>query len=203
VTSDHRTDTSRERLIAAAQEAFVEHGYAGLTVGAIAKRAGFTTGAVYAHFASKEELVAEALAQAIEGRIGEILAGAARASSPAEAAHRLLVDILTTPLEPSDVLVLHGVAAATGDDARAALHPRLMQIVEVIRGLLERGREDGVVDADVELDVFLHMATTLALGSVAVKVLELPPPDEEQLLSVIARFEEAFAPRPAESDTSA
>ena len=47
---------SKERtfdaLLAAAQRTFVEHGYHGATIDAIAGEAGFTKGAVYAHFDS-------------------------------------------------------------------------------------------------------------------------------------------------------
>jgi AcrR family transcriptional regulator len=52
---------TREALIRAAGEVFVERGFAGSSVEAIAERAGFTRGAFYANFAGKEELFAEVL----------------------------------------------------------------------------------------------------------------------------------------------
>jgi AcrR family transcriptional regulator len=52
---------TREALIRAAGEVFVERGFAGSSVEAIAERAGFTRGAFYANFSGKEELFAEVL----------------------------------------------------------------------------------------------------------------------------------------------
>lgn len=52
---------TRRALLAAAGEIFVERGFAGTSVEAIAERAGYTRGAFYSNFASKEELFAEVL----------------------------------------------------------------------------------------------------------------------------------------------
>ena len=51
----------RQRLIAAAAEAFAESGYSAATVDYIALRAGFTKGAVYSNFGSKQGLFAAVL----------------------------------------------------------------------------------------------------------------------------------------------
>ncbi|WP_166968576.1 TetR/AcrR family transcriptional regulator [Brevibacterium atlanticum] len=51
----------RRRLIAAAAEEFTEHGYGAATVDDIALRAGFTKGAVYSNFRSKQGLFAAVL----------------------------------------------------------------------------------------------------------------------------------------------
>lgn len=53
----------RRRILAAAADVFVESGYAAASLAGIARRAGFTKGAVYSNFASKQELFAELLAQ--------------------------------------------------------------------------------------------------------------------------------------------
>jgi AcrR family transcriptional regulator len=51
--------STRERLLAAAQELIEEGGYAAASVVAIADRAGVASGTLYRHFASKEELFVE------------------------------------------------------------------------------------------------------------------------------------------------
>ena len=51
--------STRERLLAAAQELIEEGGYGGASVMAIAERAGVAAGTLYRHFASKEELFVE------------------------------------------------------------------------------------------------------------------------------------------------
>jgi AcrR family transcriptional regulator len=52
---------TRQKLLEAAGEVFVERGLHRTSVEAIAERAGFTRGAFYSNFASKEELFAELL----------------------------------------------------------------------------------------------------------------------------------------------
>jgi AcrR family transcriptional regulator len=58
-----RQAATRARLLDAAAQLIAERGYAGASVGDIAAAAGFTKGAFYAHFASKEELFAQLAAQ--------------------------------------------------------------------------------------------------------------------------------------------
>lgn len=57
-----RTDV-RDRLLAAAADEFTERGYAAAKLTDIADRAGFTKGAVYSNFESKQALFAELLAR--------------------------------------------------------------------------------------------------------------------------------------------
>lgn len=47
---------TRQRLLESSRELFSEHGYHSMSMAAIAKRAGFTTGALYANFQSKADL---------------------------------------------------------------------------------------------------------------------------------------------------
>ena len=54
-------DRTRARILQAAYEVFAENGLDGASVEAICDRAGFTRGAFYSNFESKEQLFAEAL----------------------------------------------------------------------------------------------------------------------------------------------
>jgi AcrR family transcriptional regulator len=56
MTREERRLQTRERLLAAAAEVFASRGYHAASVDQVAERAGFTTGAVYSAFGSKEEL---------------------------------------------------------------------------------------------------------------------------------------------------
>lgn len=57
---------TRAALLAAAEEELARRGYHGATLDGIAAAAGFTKGAVYAHFRNKEELFLELLAAGLE-----------------------------------------------------------------------------------------------------------------------------------------
>ena len=62
-SKEHKQET-RQRIVAAAAQAFRERGVAHVGVSEIMGSAGLTHGGFYAHFRSKDELVAEAMAQA-------------------------------------------------------------------------------------------------------------------------------------------
>ncbi|MFL6240231.1 MAG: TetR/AcrR family transcriptional regulator [Actinomycetes bacterium] len=55
-TRDRRRAHTRELLLDAAEEVFAARGFEGASLDDIAKTAGYTRGAIYKHFANKEEL---------------------------------------------------------------------------------------------------------------------------------------------------
>ena len=69
-------ERTREQIVSAAARAFREEGVAGVSVPELMGRAGLTHGGFYAHFGSKEDLVASALAHACEESRGRLQAAA-------------------------------------------------------------------------------------------------------------------------------
>ena len=67
--SKDKAAENRRALLQTASRLFRKHGIGGIGVAEIAKEAGLTHGAVYAHFASKEALAAEAFAYGLEGNM--------------------------------------------------------------------------------------------------------------------------------------
>lgn len=62
-STPHKTRFTREKILAAAAKNFRERGYGAVTLREIAKTAGMTTGSLYYHFDSKEDVVREVLIQ--------------------------------------------------------------------------------------------------------------------------------------------
>src|SRR5947209_17036059 len=79
--------TTRERILAAAAEVFAERGYEGAAVSDIARRAGFTTGAIYGRFRDKAELLLEVVRGVLESQQDAALL-AAQAAEGGEVAAR-------------------------------------------------------------------------------------------------------------------
>jgi AcrR family transcriptional regulator len=92
LTRSEQQGRTRAALLDAAAEVFVERGFQGASVEAIAARAGFTRGAFYSNFASKDELFAELLQDRVYA------AYRAMAASAAEA------DVQPTPRESGELL---------------------------------------------------------------------------------------------------
>src|SRR5438128_3315427 len=66
VSREHAAQ-NRERILDAATARFRERGFEGIGVADLMKEAGLTHGGFYGHFASKEDLIAEACTRAAEG----------------------------------------------------------------------------------------------------------------------------------------
>ncbi|WP_029149537.1 TetR family transcriptional regulator [Microbacterium indicum] len=67
-----RREATRTRLLDAAAEVFAEVGVAGASVEAVSERAGFTRGAFYSNFASKEEMFLELVARFSNARVESV-----------------------------------------------------------------------------------------------------------------------------------
>lgn len=66
--------STREQLLAQAARLFAERGYAGVSLEDIAQAAGFTKGAVYSHFGSKEQTFLATLRSVVDGLRGAVAA---------------------------------------------------------------------------------------------------------------------------------
>lgn len=90
LTRAEQTDRNREALLETARTVFVERGYAGATLDAIAREAGFSKGVVYSQFASKADLLLTLLERRIEDRARDN-ARSTRRTGPGPDALRALV----------------------------------------------------------------------------------------------------------------
>ena len=77
---------TRVSLLAAAEDVFGRRGFQAASVDEVAEAAGFTKGAVYAHFESKEDLFLAMLDERFAGRIEEIRAVLSDDHEPVEQA---------------------------------------------------------------------------------------------------------------------
>ena len=75
-----RRPVSRERLLAAAREAFAESGYSGASMAGIAERAGIRKPSLFHHFANKEALYSEAVGEAL-APLGSLVAETSESES--------------------------------------------------------------------------------------------------------------------------
>jgi AcrR family transcriptional regulator len=187
---------TRERLIAAAIEVFAEQGYEGARLQDIARAAGLTTGAVYANFRGKAEL----LFAAIGARAGVEVDGLLSASAAADT--RSLLERLGDRLprtarartEPS--LLVDAIAAARRDPELAALlRDRLGRREALLADVVARGKRDGTVTDVISTEAFARFATMLATGALLLRGLDIDPPDPDEWHALIARLLDALAPR--------
>jgi AcrR family transcriptional regulator len=76
-----RREQTREELISAAEASFVSRGFHASSVDEVAERAGYTKGAVYSNFASKEDLFFAVYERRVERVLTEVVPGLRQAGA--------------------------------------------------------------------------------------------------------------------------
>src|SRR5215469_1395854 len=97
LTPERRRQQTREYLLAAAAEVFADRGFHGATLDEVAAVAGFTKGAVYSNFKSKDDLFLALLESRYESGMTSLRAYLDAAAEPHQAADFL--DRITAELD--------------------------------------------------------------------------------------------------------
>jgi AcrR family transcriptional regulator len=96
----------RDRILEAASKVFAAEGFAGATIDAIGQAAGFTKGAVYSNFGSKDELFLALLDREFELRGEQIATALQSGDDTAAAAQALSRSVLDSVHDHADYYVL-------------------------------------------------------------------------------------------------
>ncbi len=156
-------DVVRARLLEAAAEEFAEQGFAGARLAEIARRAGFTKGAVYSNFESKQDLFAELFAQRsldLAGRVLAEIAGLALADAVGKGG-ATIASALIADSEWSLLVLEFGVQAVRDPVVKQAyLRERRYLRGQLVELIAEKARE-----WDVDLDVRTTALSLTALIS--------------------------------------
>jgi AcrR family transcriptional regulator len=191
-------EETRGRLIAAAAEVFAEQGYEGARVGDIARRAGLTTGAIYAHYRTKGELLAEAVRARAGTELTALLAGTLKGPDAASITDLLqsLGSLLARPRRGrgGSLLVESVVAARRDPEVARLLHRRVGEREGVFADLIRQAQAAGALDPALPADAVARFCMTLALGSLVVRALGLKPPDAAEWDAVVSRLVAAVQP---------
>lgn len=155
---------SRARIRAAARELFAERGFDGATLRAIAERAGMGASSIYRHVRSKEELLADELADLQEQAWRRFRAEDDRNASTRQRVTRFL-DLHQRLLAEAPDLTTIALRATTQPEARVArrvlaLHDRTMGLLaEVLQGGRLRGDLDPRADVVAAARTIFHVTT--------------------------------------------
>jgi TetR/AcrR family transcriptional regulator, transcriptional repressor for nem operon len=141
--SNQRKAETHERILAVAGELFRRHGFDAVGVDAIMHQAGLTHGGFYAHFASKEALVAETAAAALArsaARWERISQEADQATALTRIVESYLDPAHVAAAERGCVLATLGPEIARRHDARPALTASIRRMVDALARCLPRRR---------------------------------------------------------------
>ncbi len=185
-------ETTRDRLIAAAIEVFEAQGYEGARVQDIARAAGMTTGAIYANYRDKRELLFAAMGTRARLEVDDLAQGGGRDA-------RAILEQLGAMLAATSAAVRHccstrwprrGVTPSWPRCCARGLGVREEHLVE----LLARAKDDGSVTDDLDPDATARFALMLAMGALVLRSLDVEPPNANDWQALIHRVVGAFAP---------
>lgn len=168
VPKKRRREETKDRLLNSAFSVFATHGYERATIDEIVHQAGFSKGAFYVHFQSKEDLFWAML----EGRIAHLQDTMRQAldttQSVAENQRRVLEAVFA--LDKKDphwpALFVEFVAhAARNDRVREKLYEMYQRWHRFTVAMLEEGRTAGRVREDVDLEFMASVTLALIEGS--------------------------------------
>ena len=167
-----RTDpNARKALIEAAVEEFSRHGYAATTVAGIARRAGVTTGAVYAHFDGKLDLMLEALGLRTTNRFLDVAESAAKVPA-GELTELLAKGLNAATMGRRGAILLDVIAFARHDaEAREALTKMVAMRQQAFEHTTRAGVESGFIDPALPHDELARLMIALAFGMIVQRTL--------------------------------
>jgi AcrR family transcriptional regulator len=183
---------TRERLLRAAADVFAAQGFDGTRVAGIAAAAGVSNGALYAHFASKADLLVDALRMHGRGPLADVFA-----AEPDVPVTDLLVLIgrrLARRRDARGYLTVEALVAARRDeDVARPMRDYVGERADWLAGLMRAAQADGEVDPALSPDALAHFCLLLAMGSALI------PPDlhtvsEEEWAALLTRVVAALAP---------
>jgi TetR/AcrR family fatty acid metabolism transcriptional regulator len=198
VPKRRRREETRERLLEAATSVFAQHGFDRSTVDEVVREAGFSKGAFYVHFESKEDLFWAMLEERIDRQ---------------HEAFKEAVDF-TKPVSDNVMTILHAVFDLVEDDpfwgslfmefgAHAARNEKVRERLaglydrwrELLVAMLTAGRDAGRIRPDIDIG----FTTTVLIATVEGAVIQSRlSPDSVRLKDLLepltALFVQLLAP---------
>ena len=194
---------TRQKLLDSARDAFGRKGYASATIDEIAEGAGFSRGAFYSNFSTKEDLAVELMGQQMEQDVIRITQVARAAHGPVEtlperlrAAFPATGRIHAWELLRLEMLMLAQRNPEFAAKCQALYKPHRQRVAAAVRQLFARaGRLPPAGD-----DTLAFLIMSLRLGAALLHEAAGPVPLGEMVELVFGSL--AAAGAPAQSDNS-
>jgi AcrR family transcriptional regulator len=195
--SDAMGDPTRDRLLAAAAEVFAEKGYDRAGVQEIARRAGFTTGAIYGRFRGKGDLLLAAICEQSDDEFEELFAEHRFKGNVADVLATVGSHLVTDEFDSGQALLLEAfVAARREPELRETMRGAIEDRSNRLMALIEAGKESGEIDPALDSFSVVRFCHAVGLGFLLFGALGLDRPDPGPWETLINRLiEEVGTPR--------
>jgi AcrR family transcriptional regulator len=194
--------TTRDRILAAAAEVFAERGYEGAAVSDIARRAGFTTGAIYGRFRDKAELLLEVVRGVLESQQEAAVMAASTASAGENGVSsrfaELVGEFVDANREASRALVLEAHVAARRDETVGALLREFQsERLDALRDLVADAQKKGEVADGLDPTTVATLFLAIPLGIVLLDAAGVDVPGADTWAEVARQTAVSLRPQDA------
>ena len=191
LTRAEKKAETRSRLLEAAAEVFAERGMQGASIDEVAERAGFTKGAFYASFESKEQLFLAMLDDRFAKHLEEIdrvLASDEEPEDQARAGAANFVDLLSSDPEWERLFFEFSAHASRNEAFRAELVARRRELQERMAERYRRRAEELGVEPPVPMEEIARMTFAMADGIALQKLLDPDSVPDDMYPTMLATF---------------
>ena len=190
-------DTMTQQLLDSAIDVFSERGFDKAGVAEIARRAGYTTGAIYSRWAGKREMLVAAVDVVMSHHLLHLLGGTALSAPDVLAS--LGADLVITDDEMSRALLLEAFVTAKRDPEFGAMLDRQLADDESrLSAIVVAGQAQGYIDPELSIEAIVTLCQAIGLGFVLRRVVDRPLPAADEWNALIERLISAAAPPAAD-----
>jgi AcrR family transcriptional regulator len=197
-----RREVTVELLLDAALETFAERGFAAASVEDVCSRGGFTRGAFYSSFTSKDELFAALFTRELGrelARVEQLLTGLADEPDPVTAAVDRCLGAFRSDRTWTLVTTEYVLHAARHPAAAEVLHRHREELYAQLTGLIERAAADAGLRLTVPAGQLARTVAALHDG-VSLLTLSQPGTPEIERPALLLLLQGAVATPPHESE---
>lgn len=183
---------TRTRIIESATDLFATEGYAAVTIREVAARSGVTTGAIYATFRGKAELLVEAVRASIAVDLNDIPESVLERPLPKIDAHQF-----TSGNEPRrerlrTLLLEAATAARTDDGVREQLSRLLEDRLDEWTISHQLWQQQAGVDPELDMRSLTALLMCIELGAGVMAAVGIGEPSPEQTALLVERMLQAL-----------
>lgn len=190
-------EETRARLIEAAWRSFAERGYDGTRIAEIARDAGLSSGAIYAHYGSKAELLLASLQARSRGEIARLFRSEGRADLLSTMV--ALGSKLDVPDDRDSGLLIEAIVASRHDpELRSLLVEGMDGRERFLADLVSVAQREGETAGGFSPEVAARFLLMVRLGAKLLGLLRLPPLNEDDWKTFIDRLVDVIRLSPSE-----
>jgi AcrR family transcriptional regulator len=190
---DEGEDPIRRRLIDAAAEVFAEKGYDRAGVAEIARRAGYTTGAIYGRFSGKAELLLAAIDARSDSELDRLFNEHRFEGKVTDILTTVGAHLVTDEGMANNALLLEAFVAARRDPEVRVLMQRSLDLRgDRLADLVAEAQATGAIDPALDAEAVVRFCHAVGFGFLLFRAVDLELPAVEPWEHLIARLVDAL-----------